>query len=141
VQLEDGNNIVLTRTARSPFSATMARELEAHNLVIGSVISIQNGERVKKGDAFVQWDPYNVPILFGEAGRVKIPRHHRRCHHEAGSGRNHEPGSHGHHRAQGRFASAIVITVEKVRTALRNYPIPSGAHIASIRATKLSPEL
>src|SRR3989442_265885 len=40
--------------------------------ISGSVISVANGGRVKKGEAFVQWDPYNVPILSEKAGKVKF---------------------------------------------------------------------
>ncbi len=46
------------------------RELENHNVVIGSVISRADGASVKKGETFVQWDPYNVPILSEKAGKV-----------------------------------------------------------------------
>jgi len=40
--------------------------------VIGAVISVRNGEKVKRGQTFVQWDPYNVPILSEKAGRVRF---------------------------------------------------------------------
>jgi hypothetical protein len=55
------------------------RELETHTLVVGSVISFKNGARVKKGEAFVQWDPYNVPILSKKAGKVKFAGLSRKC--------------------------------------------------------------
>ncbi len=87
VELEDGNNIVLNKNGSiSIMAEDSGRELEAHNLVIGSVISVKNGGKVKKGEPFVQWDPYNVPILSEKAGRVQFRGHHRRRHHEAGSG-------------------------------------------------------
>jgi DNA-directed RNA polymerase subunit beta' len=72
VELEDGNNIVLNKNGSIAIMADDGRELETHTLVIGSVISVKNGARVKKGEAFVQWDPYNVPILSEKAGRVKF---------------------------------------------------------------------
>jgi DNA-directed RNA polymerase subunit beta' len=72
VQLEDGNNIVLNKNGSVSILADDGRELEAHNIVIGAVISIPEGQKVKKGDTFVQWDPYNVPILSEKAGRVKF---------------------------------------------------------------------
>ena len=57
------------------------RELESYNIVIGSVISVADGATVKKGETFVQWDPYNVPILTEKAGKVEFRdmiagRHH-----------------------------------------------------------------
>jgi DNA-directed RNA polymerase subunit beta' len=72
VELEDGNNIVLNKNGSIAIMADDGRELETHTLVIGSVISVKNGARVKKGEPFVQWDPYNVPILSEKAGRVKF---------------------------------------------------------------------
>ena len=41
--------------------------------------------RVKKGDTFVQWDPYNVPVLSRGGGHGQVPRHHRRHHDAAGN--------------------------------------------------------
>jgi DNA-directed RNA polymerase subunit beta' len=72
VELEDGSNIVLNKNGSISVLAEDGRELELHNLVIGSVISIPNGEKVKKGETFVQWDPYNVPILSEKAGKIKF---------------------------------------------------------------------
>src|SRR5439155_7149501 len=72
VELEDGNNIVLNKNGSISVLAEDGRELETHNVVIGSVISSPDGGKVKKGETFVQWDPYNVPILLENAGRVKF---------------------------------------------------------------------
>ena len=72
VELEDGNNIVLNKNGSVSILADDGRELENHNIVIGAVISFQDGAKVKKGETFVQWDPYNVPILSEKAGKVKF---------------------------------------------------------------------
>src|SRR5438094_6064440 len=72
VELEDGNNIVLNKNGSISVLAEDGRELETHNVVIGSVISSPDGGKVKKGETFVQWDPYNVPILSEKAGRIKF---------------------------------------------------------------------
>jgi DNA-directed RNA polymerase subunit beta' len=72
VELEDGNNIVLNKNGSISIMAEDGRELETHNVVIGAVISIPNGKLVKKGDTFVQWDPYSVPILSEKSGRVQF---------------------------------------------------------------------
>jgi DNA-directed RNA polymerase subunit beta' len=128
VQLEDGNNIVLNKNGSISILGEDGRELEAHNLVIGSVISVQNGDRVKKGEAFVQWDPYNVPILSEKAGRVKF--------HDIIEGVTMKQET---DETTGQEAMVIiehkedlhpqiVITDEKGEP-LANYPIPSGAHI------------
>src|SRR5882724_429526 len=72
VALEDGNNIVLNKNGTVSILADDGRELENHTVVIGAVISVKDGAKVKKGETFVQWDPYNVPILSEKAGRVKF---------------------------------------------------------------------
>jgi len=72
VRLEDGSNIVLNKNGSVSIASDDGRELENHVVVIGAVISIRDGGRVKKGDTFVQWDPYNVPILSEKAGRVQF---------------------------------------------------------------------
>ncbi len=72
VELEDGNNIVLNKNGSISIFADDGRELETHTVVIGAVISVPNNGVVKKGDTFVQWDPYNVPILSEKAGVVQF---------------------------------------------------------------------
>ncbi len=128
VELEDGNNIVLNKNGSISIIGDDGRELEAHNLVIGSVIAVKNNGRVKKGDAFVQWDPYNVPILSEKAGRVKFSdiiegvtmkqEVDETTAQEAMVIIEHKEDLH----------PQIVITDEKGEP-LANYPIPSGAHI------------
>jgi DNA-directed RNA polymerase subunit beta' len=72
VALEDGSNIVLNKNGSLSILSEDGRELEQHNVVIGAVISVADGGHVKKGETFVQWDPYNVPILSEKAGRLKF---------------------------------------------------------------------
>src|ERR1044072_4342359 len=72
VQLDDGNNIVLNKNGSVSILADDGRELENHNVVIGAVISVSEGGKIKKGDTLVQWDPHNVPILSEKAGHVKF---------------------------------------------------------------------
>jgi DNA-directed RNA polymerase subunit beta' len=72
VQSVDGNFIVLNKNGSVSVHAKDGREFERYNVVIGSVISVGDGEPVKKGDTFVQWDPYNVPILTERTGKVEF---------------------------------------------------------------------
>jgi len=41
-------------------------------VVVGAEITVADGGRVKKGETFVQWDPYNVPVLSEVGGRIKF---------------------------------------------------------------------
>ncbi|MSU35673.1 MAG: DNA-directed RNA polymerase subunit beta' [Pedosphaera sp.] len=72
VTLADGNVIVLNKNGSLAIVSEDNQDLETHSIVIGSVISVQDGGLVKKGDVFVEWDAYNVPIISEKAGRVEF---------------------------------------------------------------------
>jgi DNA-directed RNA polymerase subunit beta' len=128
VALEDGSNIVLNKNGSISVLSDDGRELETHTVVIGAVISVKNGERVKKGVTFVQWDPYNVPILSEKAGRVEFSdiiegvtmkqEMDETTQQEAMVIIEHKEDLH----------PQILILDEKGQ-AVAHYPIPSGAHI------------
>ncbi|HWD19580.1 MAG TPA: DNA-directed RNA polymerase subunit beta' [Verrucomicrobiae bacterium] len=137
VELEDGSMIVLNKNGSVSIMAEEGgRELETHNLVIGSVISSKEGGKVKKGEAFVQWDPYNVPILSEKAGKVKFvdiiegvtmkQEVDETTAQEAMVVIEHKEDLH----------PSIVILSDKGDT-LANYPIPSGAHIVVNEGDKI----
>jgi len=136
VQLEDGNNIVLNKNGSISIIGSDGRELENHNIVIGAVISIKDGERVKKGETFIQWDPYNVPILSEKAGKISFhdiiegvtmkQELDPTTQQEAMVVIEHKEDLH----------PQIVITDDKGE-AVANYPIPSGAHIVVNEGDKI----
>ncbi|HZL43597.1 MAG TPA: DNA-directed RNA polymerase subunit beta' [Verrucomicrobiae bacterium] len=136
VRLEDGNNIVLNKNGSVSILGEDGRELENHNVVIGAVISVQDGSKVKKGVTFVQWDPYNVPILSEKAGRVKFhdiiegvtmkQELDEQTQQEAMVVIEHKEDLH----------PTIIITDESGEVA-GNYPIPSGAHIVVNETDKI----
>jgi DNA-directed RNA polymerase subunit beta' len=72
VQALDGSWIVLNKNGSISVHNAEGRELDRYNVVIGSVISKPDGAQVKKGETFVQWDPYNVPILTDKAGKIEF---------------------------------------------------------------------
>jgi DNA-directed RNA polymerase subunit beta' len=102
--------------------------LENHNVVIGAVISVSDGGKVKKGETFVQWDPYNVPILSEKAGKVKF--------HDIIEGVTMKQEV---DETTGQEAMVVIEHKEDLHPqiiisddhgeAVANYPIPSGAHI------------
>jgi DNA-directed RNA polymerase subunit beta' len=138
VELEDGSNIVLNKNGSVSILGEDGRELETHNLVIGSVISVKAGGKVKKGEAFVQWDPYNVPILSEKAGKVKF--------HDIIEGVTMKQEM---DETTGQEAMVIiehkedlhpqVIILDERGDAAANYPIPSGAHIVVNEGDKIVP--
>jgi DNA-directed RNA polymerase subunit beta' len=72
VQALDGSWIVLNKNGSVGVHNAEGRELDRYNVVIGSVISKPDGAQVKKGETFVQWDPYNVPILTDKTGKIEF---------------------------------------------------------------------
>ena len=72
VESTENNFVVLNKNGTVSVHARDGRELESYNIVIGSVISIADGGVVKKGETFIQWDPYNVPIITEKAGRIEF---------------------------------------------------------------------
>src|SRR4051812_49018293 len=136
VELEDGNNIVLNKNGTISIHHEDGRELEVHNLVVGSVISVENGGKVKKGEAFVQWDPYNVPILSEKAGKVKF--------HDIIEGVTMKQET---DEATGQEAMVIIehkedlhpqiIILDEKNEPASNYLIPSGAHIVVNEGDKI----
>src|SRR6185369_13693169 len=136
VELEDGNNIVLNKNCSVSILADDGRELEQHNVVIGSVISVKDGGKVKKGDTFVQWDPYNVPILSEKAGKVKFhdiiegvtmkQEMDETTSQEAMVVIEHKEDLH-----------PQIIILNESNEPVANYPIPSGAHIVVAEEDKI----
>jgi DNA-directed RNA polymerase subunit beta' len=136
VQLEDGNNIVLNKNGTISILADDGRELENHTIVIGAVISFKDGSQVKKGDTFVQWDPYNVPILSEKAGKIKF--------HDIIEGVTMKQEM---DETTGQEAVVIIDHKEDLHPQIiisddkgevvANYPIPSGAHIVVSEGDKI----
>jgi len=136
VQLEDGNNIVLNKNGSVSILAEDGRELETHNIVIGSVISVSDGSKVKKGETFVQWDPYNVPILSERAGKIKF--------HDIIEGVTMKQEV---DETTGQEAMVVIehkedlhpqiVILDDRNDPIANYPIPSGAHIVVNEGDKI----
>ncbi|HEY0790132.1 MAG TPA: DNA-directed RNA polymerase subunit beta' [Chthoniobacterales bacterium] len=128
VQSVDGNFIVLNKNGSVSIHAEDGRELERYNIVIGSVISVADGANVRKGDAFVQWDAYSVPILTERTGRVEfrdmIPGVTVRREVDTATGvlgtvvMEHKEDLH-----------PQVVIVDDSKQVIASYSIPAGAHI------------
>ncbi len=129
VDLEDGNSIVLNKNGMVfVLDEKTGDELESYNVVIGSVISVPDGGKVKKEEVFVQWDPYNVPIISEKPGTIKF--------HDIIDGVTIKQEMDD---ATGQLSLVVIdykedlhpqVIVENSKgEAIANYAIPSGAHI------------
>jgi len=136
VTLEDGNSIVLNKNGTVSILGEDGRELENHTIVIGAVISAPDNGKVKKGETFVQWDPYNVPILSEKAGKIKF--------HDIIEGVTMKQET---DETTGQEAMVVIehkedlhpqiIIMDDSGDVAANYPIPSAAHIVVNEGDKI----
>ncbi|MFV0337086.1 MAG: DNA-directed RNA polymerase subunit beta' [Chthoniobacterales bacterium] len=138
VKTVDDNYVVLNKNGFITIHDKDGRELENHNLVVGSVISIADGGEVKKNQVFIEWDPYNVPIITEKSGKIEfrdlIPGVTIRKEVDEATGVmgtvviEHKEDLH-----------PQIVIVDDKKEVLASYSIPAGAHIevkerAKIRA-------
>jgi len=69
---DQGNYVVLNKNGSVGVFDDTGREVERHSLAIGAIMSVADGGRVKKGQSFIEWDPYSVPILAEKPGTVNF---------------------------------------------------------------------
>jgi len=137
VETSEGTFVVLNKNGTVSIHAADGRELESHNIVVGSVIAVADGASVKKGETFIQWDPYNVPIITEKVGRIEfrdmIPGVTIRKEVDEATGVmgtvviEHKEDLH----------PQIVITDESKKNILASYSIPAGAHIEVKEGSKV----
>lgn len=130
VQSDDGNWVALTRNGSISILDDDGKELESHKLVVGAVISKPEGGKVKKGEQFVTWDPYNIPIISEKGGKIEFrdmisgitvtKETNQSTGNEEMVVIEHKEDLH----------PQIVITDPKTHEILYSYTIPAGAHLA-----------
>jgi DNA-directed RNA polymerase subunit beta' len=138
VQALDGSWIVLNKNGSISVHNEEGRELERYNVVVGSVISREDGAPVKKGETFVQWDPYNVPILTDKGGKIEFRDM------IAGVTIKREVDE-----ATGLMGTMViehkedlhpqVVIVDDKKEVLASYSIPAGAHVIVEEGQKVRP--
>ncbi len=136
VESADGNFVALSKNGVISVHNKEGRELESYNVVIGAVISVPDGGHVKKGQAFVQWDPYNVPILTERAGWVEF----RDLIEGVTMKREIDE-------ATGVLGTVVIehkedlhpqiVIVNENKEVLASYSIPAGAHITAEKGKKV----
>ena len=128
VVTKSGEIIVLNRNGQLTIHDDTGRELERYTLPTGAIIAQKEGDKVKKDEIFVKWDPYTVPILTEVSGKVRFEDI------KAGLTMNEEMDA-----TTGMIERVIIDHKEELHPQLlitgKNdeivafYPIPTGAHI------------
>ncbi|HEX7010830.1 MAG TPA: DNA-directed RNA polymerase subunit beta', partial [Phycisphaeraceae bacterium] len=74
VKDEEGNDVLvaLKRNGEVAILDDKGRELEKYKIQYGSYIMVKRGEKVRKGQVLVKWDPHRTPILAEKAGSVRF---------------------------------------------------------------------
>jgi DNA-directed RNA polymerase subunit beta' len=130
VKDSDGNFVALNKKGSVIIRDKDGLEKESHNLVMGAVITVPDGETVKKGATFVTWDPYNVPILTEKAGKVEFRDMIKGI--TIQSETDKQTGKKGmlvsEHKED--LHPQIVIVDPKTEEVLASYSIPVGAHLS-----------
>ena len=138
VKAEDGTNVVLSKTGVVGIYDKNGRELERYTTVIGAQIAIDDGEKVRKGQSFVKWDPHNVPIICEQSGSIAFHDFiegvtiSREVDEQTGLQdmvvMEHKEDLH----------PQIIIQDPKTKEILNYYAIPAGAHVVVKKNQKVS---
>ena len=123
----EGGQIVLNKNGSIAILDETGDVLEEHKIVIGACIMKAQGEKVKKGELLVRWDPYNVPVISERDGVVQFQDiiEGITVEHE-----NSTAGSPNLMVVEHRDDMHPQINIlDKEGTIVGAYPIPSGAHI------------
>jgi len=130
VKTIEGTWISLTKNGTISINDDDGKELESYKIVVGAVIAVEDGTKVKKGQQIVTWDPYNMPIITEKAGKIEFR--------DMLSGvtftkeKNDATGNDEtvviEHKED--LHPQIVIVDPKTHEALASYTIPAGAHIS-----------
>jgi DNA-directed RNA polymerase subunit beta' len=120
--------IVLNRNGAISINDKQGRELERFPVPQGAFLSIADGDEVNKGEAYVRWDPYTMPILTEVGGQVKFEdlKEDVTMHEELNPVTKLTERVVVEHKAE--FHPQIIILDEK-KEVLGIYPIPIGSHI------------
>ncbi len=139
VQALDGNWIVLNKNGSISVHNDEGRELERYNIVIGSVISQADGGHGEEGRDLRAMGSVQRADSDRQDRQDRIPRHDRGRHDQTRRRRSDRPDGHGHHRAQGRPASADRHRRRRRRSGSRATPFRPARTSSLRRTTRFAP--
>ncbi|MBP7950757.1 MAG: DNA-directed RNA polymerase subunit beta' [Verrucomicrobiales bacterium] len=68
----DGNFVALNKNGSITIHDEEGRELESHKLVLGSIIYVADGARIRKGETLITWEQHAVPVITEKEGVVEF---------------------------------------------------------------------
>ena len=67
-----GDRVVISRSGEVIIADDNGRERERHKVPYGALLSVADGDAIKAGKTFANWDPHHRPIVTEYAGTVKF---------------------------------------------------------------------
>lgn len=68
----DGVPVVVNRNGEIAIVDEAGRERERYPIIYGAKLKESDGQFITKGQTLAEWDPYTIPILSEESGKVKF---------------------------------------------------------------------
>ncbi|MBY0370843.1 DNA-directed RNA polymerase subunit beta', partial [bacterium] len=72
VKDRQGTYTVMNRNGELAVLDETGRERERYPLVYGAKLTVQDGSKVTKGQNVATWDPYTVPVLTEQGGKINL---------------------------------------------------------------------
>ena len=72
VKNSNKNNVIVSRSGELAILDESGREKEKYKIPYGSIITINDGQKVERGQTTATWDPYTTPIITETAGIVRF---------------------------------------------------------------------
>ncbi len=63
--------IVMNRNGEIAILDDAGRERERYSTIYGAKLRVSDGQAVEEGEILAEWDPYTIPILSEESGKIK----------------------------------------------------------------------
>ncbi|MCM8815307.1 MAG: DNA-directed RNA polymerase subunit beta', partial [Candidatus Omnitrophica bacterium] len=67
----DNKMIVLSREGTVDIEDERGRQLESNPVIVGAILHVENGKRVKKDQLLATWDQYSVPVIAEKEGIIR----------------------------------------------------------------------
>jgi DNA-directed RNA polymerase subunit beta' len=138
VATTDGTWVALNKAGAVSIRAKDGRELERYTIVLGTVLKVADGGHVKKGEAFGEWDPHNVPIISKRGGKIEfrdmIPGVTIKSEVDPATG---VKGTVVIEHKEDLHPQIVIVGEEK--EILASYSIPAGAHVNVHEKAKIQP--
>jgi DNA-directed RNA polymerase subunit beta' len=68
----DGNHVAMNRNGEIAILGKGGREIERYPVIYGTIITVDNGQKIQANQILAEWDPFNIPILTEVEGTVKF---------------------------------------------------------------------